>query len=126
MNTPSYPLKSFKFQYSQNLIGSRFSHTLVDKFPSLSYRFAQEGNWKATDYRIKDKWDEMSRWFENYWDLRDNNNKSNGDLFEDELENEILKAFEEVKEKWLLKLERDFEKQFEDDVVKFLNSKSRS
>ena len=126
MNTPAYPLKSFKFQYSKNLIGTRFSHTVIDKFPSLSYRFAQGGNWKATDYRIKDKWSEISKWFENYWDLRDTKNNTNGDLFEDELETEILKAFEKVKEKWILKLERDFEKQFEEDVVKFLNSKSKS
>lgn len=125
MNTPAYPLTSFKFQYSKNLIGSRFSHTIIDKYPVFSYRFAQEENWKATDYRINDKWTEMSHWFENYWDLRNSNNRANGDLFQDELEDAILSCYEKVKEKWQLKLEEDFEKKFEEDVVKFLNSKAK-
>ena len=126
MNTPNYSLTSFKFQYSKSLSGNRFSHTVIDKFPTLSYRFAEGDNWKATDYRIKDKWNEMSKWFENYWGLRSPNNRANGDLFEDELEDAILCAYEKVKEKWILKLERDFEKEFEEDVVKFLNYKSNS
>jgi hypothetical protein len=124
MNTPAYPLKSFKFQYSKNLIGARFSHTVIDKYPSLSYRFSQGDNWKATDYRIKDKWTEVSKWFDNYWDLRCPNNRTNGDLFEDELEDVILKSYEKIKEKWTLKMERDFEKEFAEDLVKFLHSKS--
>lgn len=126
MNTPGYPLTSFKFQYSQNLIGSRFSHTVIDKYPSLSYRFNQGKNWKATDYRIKDKWTEVSKWFEDYWDSKSLKNRANGDLFQDDLEDAILAAYEKVKEKWQLKVEKDFEKQFEEDLAKFLNSKSKS
>ena len=106
MNTPAYPLKSFKFQYSKNLSGNRFSHTVIDKYPSLSYRFAQDSNWKATDYRIKHKWTEMSTWFENYWELRGAKNRSNGDLYEDDLGDAILKAYEKINEKWRLKMEK--------------------
>jgi len=126
MNTQPSPLEYFKFQYSRNSNGSRFSHTIIDKLPQLSYRFAEGENWKATDYRIKDKWSEMDSWFQNYWNLRLTNNKRNDELFEEELEQAILGAYENLKERWTKKLEKEFELEFEEAVVKFLNSKNKS
>ena len=126
MNTQPSPLEYFKFQYSRNSNGSRFSHTIIDKLPQLSYIFSEGENWKATDYRIKDKWSEMDSWFQNYWNLRLTNNKRNDELFEEELEQAILGAYENLKERWTKKLEKEFELEFEEAVVKFLNSKNKS
>ena len=126
MNTPPSPLEYFKFQYSRNTNGSRFCHTIIDKLPQLSYRFAEGENWNATDYRIKDKWSEMDSWFQNYWSLRLTNNRRNDELFEEELEQAILGAYENLKERWTKKLEKEFEIEFEEAVVKFLNTKNKS
>ncbi len=124
MNTPANPLEYFKFQYSRNTNGSRFSHTVVDKLPHISYRFAVGSNWNATDERIKNRWVEMDRWFQNYWNLR-KDGRRNGELFEEELEQSILNAYESLKEKWTEKLEEEFESEFEEDLTKFLISKQK-
>jgi hypothetical protein len=125
MFTPPNKLEYFKFQYSRNANGSRFSNTVVDKLPQLSYRFAEGNNWTATDNRINNKWEEMDKWFQNYWNLRNKDNRRNDVLFEEELEQAILNAYESLKDKWVMKLEKEFEYEFEEDVVKFLNSKNK-
>lgn len=125
MFTPPNKLEYFKFQYSRNTNGSRFSNTAVDKLPQLSYRFAEGNNWTATDKRINNRWEEMDKWFQNYWNLRNKDDKRNDVLFEEELEQAILNAYESLKDKWVMKLEKEFEYEFEEDVVKFLNSKNK-
>lgn len=126
MFTPPKPLEYFKFQYSLNTNGSRFSNTVIDKLPQLTYRFAEGDNWTATDTRIKNKSEEMDNWFQNYWNLRLEDDKRNDELFEEELKQTILNAYESFKEKWTKKLEKEFEHEFEEAIVKFMNSKDKT
>ena len=124
MFTRPEPLTYFKFQYSVNRNGNRFSNTVIDKLPHLGYRFTEGDNWNANDYRIKNKVSEMDAWFKKYWATTDANRVRNDVAYEEDLEKAILNAYEAVKENWNKKLEKDFEKEFAEDLVKFLNSKS--
>ena len=66
----------------------------------------------------------MHTWFKNYWAITDANRVRNDVAYEEDLEKAILNAYETVKENWNKKLEKDFEKEFAEDLVKSLNSKS--
>lgn len=124
MFTRPEPLTYFKFQYSVNRNGNRFSNTVIDNLPNLGYRFTEGDNWNANDYRIKNKISEMDAWFKKYWTTTDANRVRNDVAYEEDLEKAILNAYETVKENWNKKIEKDFEKEFAEDLVKFLNSKS--
>ncbi len=125
MYTNSEKMDAFKFQYSKKIDGKFFKHTVVDKLPSLNYRFATENNWKATDQRVTSKLDKVYEWFEGYWRVRSTDKKlSNQLLYEQELENAILSAHDSVNERWQKKLESDFEAEFAEDLHKFLLSKN--
>ena len=122
MFTPNEPLWYFKFQYSINSNGSRFSHTIIDKLPNLHYRFALGSNWRATDYRVTTKAKEIEVWFKNYWETRPSpNSVVNRGLYEKELELTIRQAYEELNEKWNKKLEAEFEQHFDDSLLSFLS-----
>jgi hypothetical protein len=122
MHTPPRPFEYFKFQYSKNTNGSRFTHTVIDKLPQLSYRFAEGSNWKATDYRITAQKDAIYKWFEGYWDNKSNSNfLDNQTLYERDLEQAILNAYEEVNKKWTAKLEKELEENFDEKVLGFLS-----
>ena len=122
MYTKADPLWYFKLQYSKNGNGTRFKHTEVDKLPSLHYRFAHENNWKATDYRVTTKWDDINKWFEKYWENRPTPSSIvNRGLYEKELEETILTAIESLNLRWTEKIEREFESQFDDKMLGFLS-----
>ena len=122
MFTKAEPLWYFKFQHSKNDTGTKFKHTVVDKLPSLHYRFAEGSNWNASDYRVTAKLDEIYKWFDNYWESRPNpKSVVNRGLYEKELEDTILKAYEELNKRWNLKLEKDFEEAFDDKLLGFMS-----
>lgn len=122
MHTQPSKLEYFKFQYSKNSNGTRFNNTVIDQLPQLSYRFAEGNNWSATDSRILNRADEINEWFKKYWEIRNEDNIRNDELYEKELEEAILSTYETLKERWINKIEQEFEREF-DPVVKFITSK---
>lgn len=123
MFTPNGLLGYFKFQYSINKNGTRFSHTCIDRLPSLHYRHGYGTNWAANDYRVTTKVNEISEWFNRYWDTRASSTSgSNQDLYEAELEQAILDAYNKLNEKWTKKLEHEFEQAFDNKILGFLNA----
>ena len=122
MHTQPSKLEYFKFQYSKNSTGTRFNNTVIDQLPQLSYRFAEGNNWSATDSRILNRADEINEWFKKYWEIRNEDNIRNDELYEKELEEAILSTYETLKERWINKIEQEFEREF-DPVVKFITSK---
>ena len=127
MYTKKQALWYFKFQHSKNDTGTKFKHTVVDSLPTLSYRFAEGKNWKATDYRVKANKDEIYKWFDNYWESRPNpNSVVNRGLYEKELEEAILKAYNELNERWNEKLEREFEHHFDDKLLGFMSGEKQN
>ena len=128
MITPNLKLIEFKFQYSTNHGGrSRFSNTVIDTTPSIGYNFAEGNNWKATDNRIKDKQDDVWIWHANFWKtIPDNSRLTYQDLYEDDLEKEILDAYARVNDKWSKKLHEDFEAHYADEVLGFFNGEKQN
>jgi len=125
--TKAEPLWYFKFQHSKNETGSRFSHTVVDKLPSLHYRFAVDKNWTANDYRVTTKMKEIETWFNNYWETKPTPNSIvNRGLYEKELELAITEAYKNLNEKWNKKLEVEFENHFSDDLLGFMSGKKQN
>ena len=124
MQTIAEKMDDFKFQYSQIINGKIYKNTVIDTMPSLSYRFAIEGNWKATDERVSSKIDKIDEWFQGYWKIiSKENNCTNKSLYEQELESSLLNAYKDVKERWTKKIESEFENKFNEDLTRFLNSK---
>jgi len=122
MNTPTEPLSYFKFQYSKNSSGSRFTHTNIDKLPMLYYRHAEGNNWNANDLRVTNNMEAIYKWFENYWEIKSSPNAYNNcTQYELELEQSILEAYKNLNEKWMKKLEAEFEEKFDDKLIEFLN-----
>ena len=127
MNTKNKPLKYFKLIYSRNGTGTTFKHTHVDKLPSLSYRFAEGDNWKATDYRVSTRWDDVIKWHENYWETRSTpTSYVNEGLYNKELEKVVTEAIRELNERWTVKLEREFEEAFDDKLLGFLSGEKQN
>lgn len=127
MFTKADPLWYFKVRYSKNNTGTNFKHTDIDKLPSLSYRFSEGSNWKATDYRVATRWEDVSQWFEKYWETRPNPNSAvNRGLYEKDLEQAILSAISELNERWTVKLEREFEEAFDDKLLGFLSGEKQN
>jgi hypothetical protein len=125
--TKAEPLWYFKFQLSKNETGSRFSHTVVDKLPCLHYRFALGSNWTANDYRVTTKMKEVETWFDNYWETKETPSSIvNRGLYEKELELAITEAYKNLNEKWNKKVEADFEKHFDDDLLGFMSGKKQN
>ena len=121
MFTRPDPLWYFKFQYGICHTGKNFKTTVIDKLPSLQYRFGIGGNWKATDLRVTSKMDAAQKWFDDYWERSPSTNSYvNRGLFEKELEETIINAYTKLIEKWTEKLEREFEHDFEDKLLGFV------
>jgi hypothetical protein len=127
MFTPATLLNYFKFQYSNNSNGTRFKNTTIDKLPTLHYRFGEGNNWAATDLRVTAKQSEIQKWFDNYWETRPNPNSFvNQGLYEKELEEAILSAYNNLNEKWTKKLEKEFELEFQDETLGFFSGKKQN
>lgn len=127
METKTDALWYFKLRYSKNDNGTKFKHTEVDKLPSLSYQFSEGNNWKATDYRVLSKHEEITEWFNGYWENRPSPNSFvNRGLYEKELEKVILSAISELNERWTEKLKRDFEEAFDDKVLGFFSGQKQN
>ena len=127
MYTPKQKLNTFKFQYSTNHGGyARFTNTVIDTTPAIDYKFATGNNWTATDNRIKDKLDDAWKWHENFWNTIPKNSRTTyQDLYETDLENEILEAYKRVNDKWSKKLHEDFEAHY-DEVLGFFNGEKQN
>jgi hypothetical protein len=128
MFTPKQKLNTFKFQYSINHGGyARFTNTVIDTTPSIDYKFAHGNNWTATDNRIKDKLDDVWVWHENFWKTNPKNSRlTYQDLYETDLEKEILDAYKRVNDKWSKKLHEDFEVHYADEVLGFFNGEKQN
>lgn len=127
MFTKADPLWYFKVRYSKNNTGTNFKHTDIDKLPSLSYRFAEGSNWKATDYRVETRWKDVYQWYEKYWETRPSpNSVVNRGLYEKDLEQAILSAISELNERWTVKLEREFEEAFDEKLLGFLSGEKKN
>jgi hypothetical protein len=137
--TPNSDLIDFKLVYSEN-VGfdlqnkPKYKHTKIEALPKLTYDFAIGENWKATDYRVDNNWDNIFKWFSNYWNIKNEFSedlnqqkisrfKTNQMLYEEDLQNSILNAIESTNIKWKEKVRVDFENEFDDKLVKFIKSK---
>jgi hypothetical protein len=122
----------------------RFVHDKIENFPFLEYKFGANGFWSRRDYRIADKQKEIHVWFDTFWEheqpLKQNKyqyfgkNKTrriknihryetNAAAYERDLEQAVRNAYVETAKKWEKKLKTQFEQDFQEDVLKFLNSK---
>lgn len=128
MFTPKLKLYRFKFQYSTNRAGNaRFTNTVIDTTPAINYKFGHGNNWKATDNRIKDKLEDSWLWLENFWKtIPKNSRETYQQLYENDLEKEILEAYEKVNDKWSKKLHEDFEAHYADEVLGFFNGEKQN
>lgn len=137
--TPNSNLIDFKLVYSE-CVGfdlknkPKYKHTKIETLPTLTYDFAIGENWIATDYRVENNWDNIFKWFANYWNIENEYSedfnqqkisrfKTNQMLYEEDLQSSILNAIESTNIKWKEKVEADFENEFDDKLVKFIKSK---
>jgi hypothetical protein len=125
--TRTDPLGYFKVRYSKNNNGTNFKHTDIDKLPLLSYRFAEGDNWKATDYRVSERMEEIAEWHDKYWEKRPAPSSfMNRGLYEKDLEDTIMNALNDLNERWLVKLEKEFEEAFDDKLLGFLSGQKQN
>jgi hypothetical protein len=126
MFTSSDPLEYFKFQYGRSTTGKNFKSTVINKYPALSYRFGENGNWLIDDLRFRSNEKEALEWLKNYWRSRPAGSLVNGEAYEYDLEQAVLKAYDEVNEKWNKKLEREFEERFDDRLLGFMSGEKQN
>lgn len=128
----------------KDIYKDRFVHEKIENFPLLEYKFGADGFWSRFDYRIADKNKEIYVWFDTFWEhklpIKQNKyhyfgkNKTrrmknipryetNASAYERDLEQAVRNAYVETAKKWEKKLKDQFEEDFQEDLLKFLNSK---
>lgn len=125
LNTKQIKFSGIRVQLSQKK-GAKFKHNLIDRCPTLTYHFNRGSNWKATDVRVKNQWNEISSWIQEYWNFEFQKDESNHEAYQKELLKEIKNTIDRVNSHWEKKFESDFEKNFEDPIVKFINRSKAS
>lgn len=122
-STKAEPLQRFQVTTRQH-DGKRMRSYKNDCLPNFEYVFGEGNNWRDDDPRIKDRLDVVEDWFSNYWNKRlpstmGLNNRVNYEL---DLRHAVNGAIAAVYEKWRLKLQDDFHREF-DPLMNFLDSK---
>jgi|694.fasta_scaffold129108_2 hypothetical protein len=135
MHTVNSELEDFKLTYSDCVsVNSknqkRYQHTVIDKLPTLTYKFGEENRWPATDYKISDRISEAFDWGASYWNIETKytdkgfeKKKNNQMLYEEDLKKEIVTAIIRVNNKWQERFNADFEIAFRDKLLDFIKSK---